>query len=191
MSIGRIESSTAECHTDSNLMEAIRSGDRVALERLYLRYHSRLRRFLTMCSAGRHKIEDLINETFLTVWEQAKDFRPKCKVSTWVAGIACGLVTPPLNSDSPISVDAAAESAPGNWLIAALIQLPMEQRITLSLAYQLGLSIEEIGEVTRCTLETAQSRMSLARMQIGEAAARVNRRPLNSPERPRQVAWEP
>jgi hypothetical protein len=68
MSIGHIESSAepGQALTDSNLVDAIRGGDRPALERLYLRYHPCLARLLAMCMATRHNIGDLIDETFLT-----------------------------------------------------------------------------------------------------------------------------
>jgi hypothetical protein len=66
----------------------------------------------------------------------------------------------------------------GNGPIAVLIRLPVEQRITMSLAYQFGLSIEEISEVTQCTVETAQIRMFLARMEMREAAAQAHCRQL-------------
>jgi RNA polymerase sigma-70 factor (ECF subfamily) len=142
---------------------------------LYLRYYPHLARFLAVSIASRHKVDDLINETFWTVWMQAKDFGSNSKVSTWVIGIACSLATRALSTEIAAPVRAFGL---GNWLIAALIRLPLEQRITMSLAYQLGLSVEEIGEVTRCTDETARFRMSLARMRIREAAAQVYRRPL-------------
>jgi len=183
MSAAHIESSTEpeQSLTDSNLVDAIRGGDRPALEQLYLRYRPRLARLLAMCMAPRHKIEDLIDETFLTVWMQAKDFRSNSKVSTWVAGIACSLATESLTSESHTSAESA-DPVPafelGKWPIAALISLPVEQRITMSLAYQFGLSIEEISEATRCTLETAQFRMFLARMQMREAAAQAHCRQL-------------
>jgi DNA-directed RNA polymerase specialized sigma24 family protein len=183
MSAAHIESSTEpqQSLADSNLVDAIRGGDRPALERLYLRYRPRLARLLASCMAPRHKIEDLIDETLLTVWMQAKDFRPSSKVSTWVAGIACSLATQSLSAESHTSAEVADPVRGfelGNGPIAVLIRLPVEQRITMSLAYQFGLSIEEISEVTQCTVETAQIRMFLARMEMREAAAQAHCRQL-------------
>jgi RNA polymerase sigma-70 factor, ECF subfamily len=183
-----IESEPTQCLTDSDLVRAIRSGDRLALEHLYLRYYPRLERLLAMFMGNRHKIEDVINETFLTVWTRAKDFQPGSAVSTWVVGVACRLAMQSSRGESPASSEQHPEKrctemtdpvralGLGNRLTSALIHLPVEQRMTLCLAYQQGLSVEEISEATQSTVETVQLRMSLARIQMRDAVAEAWRR---------------
>ena len=183
-----IESEPTQCLADSDLVRAIRSGDRLALEHLYLRYYPRLERLLAMVMGNRHKMEDVINETFLTVWTRAKNFQPGSAVSTWVVAVACRLAMQSSRGESPTSSEQHPErrctemTGPvralglGNRLTSALIRLPVEQRMTLCLAYQQGLSVEEISEVTQSTVETVQLRMSLARIQMRDAVAEAWRR---------------
>src|SRR5271163_4083537 len=73
---------------DSALLIAIAAGDRRALEELYLAYHRRLARFLSRFTPRYENVEEIINDTFLAVWQSAKHFRHASQVSTWIIGIA-------------------------------------------------------------------------------------------------------
>src|SRR5450432_321745 len=73
---------------DSALLVAVAAGDRRALEELYLGYHRRLSRFLARFTPRYENIEEIINDTFMVVWQSAKDFRHASQVSTWIIGIA-------------------------------------------------------------------------------------------------------
>src|SRR5271169_6989851 len=73
---------------DSALLKAVAAGDRRALEELYLGYHRRLARFLSRFTPRYENVEEIINDTFLAVWQSAKDFRGASQVSTWIIGIA-------------------------------------------------------------------------------------------------------
>src|SRR6202163_2215391 len=73
---------------DNDLLVAIAAGDRQALEELYLGYHRRLARFLLRFTPRYENVEEIINDTFMVVWQSAKDFRYASQVSTWIFGIA-------------------------------------------------------------------------------------------------------
>src|SRR5580698_8080610 len=73
---------------DNALLLAIATGDRRALEELYLSYHRRLARFLSRFTPRYENVEEIINDTFMVVWQSAKDFRNASQVSTWIIGIA-------------------------------------------------------------------------------------------------------
>src|SRR5271169_4276204 len=73
---------------DSALLAAVAAGDRRALEELYLGYHRRLARFLSRFTSRYENIEEIINDTFMVVWQNANEFRNASLVSTWVIGIA-------------------------------------------------------------------------------------------------------
>jgi hypothetical protein len=73
---------------DEELLSGVARGDRRALEALYLAYHRRLARFLSRISPRFDTTEEIINDTFMVVWQQAKDFRGASRVSTWIIGIA-------------------------------------------------------------------------------------------------------
>src|ERR1039458_7784513 len=74
--------------SDNELLLAIAAGDRRALETLYLSYHRRLARFLSRFTSRYENVEEIINDTFMVVWQSAKDFRYASQVSTWIFGIA-------------------------------------------------------------------------------------------------------
>src|ERR1700674_5117552 len=73
---------------DNALLVAVAAGDRRALEELYLSYHRRLARFLSRFTPRYENVEEIINDTFMVVWQSAKDFRRASQVSTWIIGIA-------------------------------------------------------------------------------------------------------
>src|SRR5258708_39282896 len=73
---------------DNDLLVAVAAGNRQALEELYLSYHRRLARFLSRFTQRYENIEEIINDTFMVVWQNAKDFRSASQVSTWIIGIA-------------------------------------------------------------------------------------------------------
>src|SRR3978361_2189814 len=74
--------------SDKGLLIAVAAGDRRALEELYLAHHRRLARFLARFSPRYENVEEIINDTFMVVWQSAKDFRFASQVSTWIIGIA-------------------------------------------------------------------------------------------------------
>src|ERR1700691_3858137 len=73
---------------DNALLVAVAAGNRRALEELYLGYHRRLARFLSRFTPRYENVEEIINDTFMVVWQSAKDFRYASQVSTWIIGIA-------------------------------------------------------------------------------------------------------
>src|SRR5271156_2506319 len=83
-----IPAKNATKESDNELLAAIGTGDRRALEELYLGYHRRLARFLSRFTPRYENVEEIINDTFLVVWQSAQDFRNASQVSTWIIGIA-------------------------------------------------------------------------------------------------------
>ena len=52
------------------------------------------------------------------------------------------------------------------WLAAGLARLPLEQRMVLELAYNLGHSCEEIAQIMECPVNTVKTRMFHARRKL-------------------------
>jgi RNA polymerase sigma-70 factor (ECF subfamily) len=165
---------------DDLLLSAVASGDRHALEALYLGYHRRLARFLSRIAPRYENIEEIINDTFMVVWQHAKEFRGASRVSTWIIGIAYrialkslrrndGLLRAKSSEDLPeVSVEPMEAAELRDWIAHALSHLPLEQRLTMELAYHLGHSIEEIAEITDCPVGTVKARMFRAREKLRE-----------------------
>ena len=163
---------------DSELLVAVAGGDRQALAELYLGYHRRLARFLSRFTPRYENVEEIINDTFMVVWQSAKDFRNASQVSTWVIGIAYRTALKSLRRQKnhaagrsldeypEQTVDPALETEVQDWLTRGLNRLPIEQRLTLELAYHMGHSLEEIAAITECPVGTVKARMFHAREKL-------------------------
>ena len=133
--------------------------------------------------------EEALQETFLEVWRCAREFDPnRGGMETWVSTIArtrsidrlraMGTVArvvegashqPPPVSASPLAPDeASAQGQQRQRVLAALKQLPREQREVVELAYFEGLSQREIAERTGDALGTVKTRARLALEKLGE-----------------------
>src|SRR5579871_6925423 len=170
---------------DRELLRAIADGDRRALEELYLGYHRRLARFLSRLSPRYELIEEVINDTFLVVWQSADRFRDASQVSTWIMGIAYRTALKSLrrqkHHQSATSLEAASEQScepaveaeTRDWLQQGFKVLSEEQRLTLELAYGLGYSLEEIAAVTESPVGTVKARMFHAREKLRQCLPRL------------------
>src|SRR3984893_14508087 len=164
--------------SDGELLTAIGTGDRRALEELYLSYHRRLARFLSRFTTRYENVEEIINDTFMVVWQSAKDFRRASQVSTWIIGIAYRTALKSLRRQKnhtaarsldeypEQTIDPTSDTEVQDWLKHGLDQLPVEQRLTLELAYHMGHSLEEIAAITECPVGTVKARMFHAREKL-------------------------
>jgi RNA polymerase sigma-70 factor (ECF subfamily) len=163
---------------DEDLLRDVARGDRRALDALYLGYHRRLARFLARIAPQYETIEEVINDTFLVVWQRAGEFRGASRVSTWIIGIAYRIALKSLRRNDGLVRAQRYDSLPEpwvepmidaelrDWVVRGLSQLPIEQRLALELAYNMGHSIEEIAEITDCPVGTVKARMYHAREKL-------------------------
>jgi RNA polymerase sigma-70 factor, ECF subfamily len=163
---------------ERELLARVATGDRQALEELYLGYHRRLARFLSRITPRYENVEEVINDTFMVVWQGAKNFRSASQVSTWIFGIAYRTALKSLRRQKNHTATLSSEEHPGqitdpvletevqDWLTHGLKRLPFEQRLTLELAYQLGHSLEEIAAITDAPVGTVKARMFHAREKL-------------------------
>jgi RNA polymerase sigma-70 factor (ECF subfamily) len=164
--------------SDVDRVIAIAAGSRVAFEELYLAYHRRLARFLFRFTPRYENVEEIINDTFMTVWQSAGGFRNASRVSTWIFGIAYRTALKSLRrqrhhtaasslDDHPEpAIDPGAETEVQDWLAHGLNRLPPDQRLTLELAYHMGHSLEEIAAITDTPVGTVKARMHHARRKL-------------------------
>ncbi len=180
---------------DTALLAAIAAGDRRALEELYLSYHRRLARFLSRFTPRYENVEEIINDTFMVVWQSAKDFRNASQVSTWIIGIAYRTALKSFRrqknhaaarslEDYPEqTVDPTLDAEMNDWLQRGLSRLPIEQRLTLELAYHMGHSLEEIAAITDCPVGTVKARMFHAREKLRLCLPSLSGAPAGAPAR--------
>jgi len=166
---------------DEDLLRSVARGDRAALESLYLGYHRRLVRFLARVTPRYENVEEIINDTFLVVWQHAADFRGASRVSTWIIGIAYRTALKSLRGNDGLQHARSSEELPElsvepmkdaelrDWIARALEGLPLEQRMTMELAYTLGHSVDEIAAISDCPVGTVKARMFHAREKLRHA----------------------
>jgi RNA polymerase sigma-70 factor (ECF subfamily) len=163
---------------DAALIALVASGDRVAFEKLYSAYHYRISRFLARFIRSRENLEEIIDDTFMVVWRNARHFRHASRLSTWIAGIGYRTALKSLRGTQHQMVSKniedltedrpnhAVECEQKDWVKKGLDRLPLEQRLILELAYGLGHSIEEIAAITCSPIGTVKTRMFHAREKL-------------------------
>lgn len=166
-----------ECH-DEELMTSVAMGSCEAFHVLYVKYRRRLAYFIERMSWRHEDVEEIINDTFMIVWQSAAEFRHASQISTWIFGIAYRTALKSLRRQRRHSSNVRLEDAPEqsidpmlememcDWLTRGLHQLPLDQRLTLQLGYQLGLCPEEIAAITDVPIGTVKARQFLARSKL-------------------------
>jgi RNA polymerase sigma-70 factor (ECF subfamily) len=134
--------------------------------------------FVSRFTPRHENAEEIINDTFIAAWQRAKDFRSASRVSTWIFGIAYRTALNSLrrqknhnaaqNLDDceQQTIDPFLETEVQDWLTHGLNRLPIEQRLTVELAYRMGYSMEEIAAITSSPVGTVKARMFHAREKL-------------------------
>ena len=146
---------------DADLMVAVQAHDHDALESLYLRYFGRLVQFLLRFTADGEQIEVMIDDVFVDVWRNAKEFRFTSQVSAWIFRFAYRIA---IGSGGPRQTLPSTDSQPLNERSGCgLNALSVEQLATAALTYQMRFSLQEIAMITSCSIDSINSRMVEAR----------------------------
>lgn len=161
-------------------MRRIGGGDPAAFDNLYERHAARLLGLLVCLLPQRADAEDVLQETFWQVWNQAGRYdSARGSVEVWLNTIARsrGLDHQRRRQGPPESAVAQA-GAPADPLRAleqsetmrevrqALTRLPAEQRQALSLAFFGGLTHEQVATRQGVPLGTAKTRIRLAMSRL-------------------------
>ena len=177
---------------DRELAARIVKGDTEAFGTLVSVYRGKLFHLLFKLSGSREDAEEMLQDTFVRVFQYICRYNPGQSFSPWIYKIAVntfkdyyrnrkgydGRFTP-LDSieqfsagpvDSP---EMGFESREALREIVRLVQgLEEEQKIALVLKTVQGFSYREIGEIMGIRAETAKMKVSRARQKIGEAYAK-------------------
>jgi RNA polymerase sigma factor (sigma-70 family) len=164
------------------------AGDRAAFVQLFNYYAPRVKSYLLKHGADDSAAEEIVQNTFVTVWEKAKTFNPaKAAASTWIFTIARNKRIDTLrrekfievNSDSHALENAVAETAENyegsatvEGLNAAIDDLPPEQAKLLRMAFFEDKSHSAIAKETRLPLGTVKSRLRIAMDKLRTALKR-------------------
>jgi RNA polymerase sigma factor (sigma-70 family) len=160
------------------MLSAIRCGDRSALSKLYMSYYACLADFVSQFVEA-DRLEDVIIDTFLTIWETARDIPFEAKLSVWLFHIAhrhavkfgrCRIDRASAHRNRVFEgrpSESGTQVQTLRTLSGALQCLPAEQRVVLTLCYKMGFSVREIAFITESQDEAVKLQMSQARANCG------------------------
>ena len=174
---------------DDGLMQQVACGDSDALAVLYERY-SRPAYSLALRMLGNSSVaEDILQEAFWRVWRRSATYQAgQGQFAPWFFGIVRNLcidelrrqrsrpdpvyeteengVLRDLADDSNDVYEATWQGEQRRAILAALQQLPADQRQAVELAYFGGLSQREIAERLNNPLGTIKTRIRLAMQKL-------------------------
>jgi len=171
--------------SDRELFNKITEDDERAFSLFVDRYKNRLYNFIFRIIPEKETSEDILQETFLRVYKQRKNYSPDYALSTWVYTIALNLVRSELRKRKLrrfTSLDFLKEEAdielPDNvnpepgilkpLLEKAIRNLPGEYRLAFVLCDIERLPYNEIAEIMRVPVGTVKSRINRARSILRE-----------------------
>jgi len=175
---------------DQALVTRVARGDSAALEALYDRYAARVLGVALKIIGDQSLAEDILQETFWRVWQNAAAYQPQLGPFTgWLFRIVRNLSidayrrrnvrpqalrsangTDPILDETPDPDTDVAEQAQAiitnRQIRSALASLPDVQRQVIELAYFYGMTRQEIAEATGEALGTIHTRARLALQKL-------------------------
>lgn len=165
---------------DRQLLRCVARGDESAFGELYQRYGASVYNYLLRLIRERSVAEEVLQETFVAVWEGAGRFRGRSRVSTWLFRIAHHKAVDWLRRLGPAALDEDDESLPAgdcpeeavevtlcaDRLQSALAHLSFDHRAALEAVFFYGLSYREAARVLGCPVGTVKSRIHQAKRQL-------------------------
>jgi RNA polymerase sigma-70 factor (ECF subfamily) len=185
--------------TDEELLERFRAGERRAFDLLTKRHEVGLFNFILRSVRDRATAEELLQDTWIRVLSGLRDFQRASKFSTWVYTVARNLCIdharkavlrrhPSLdqssrsNDDGPTLGEVIADGGPRadrsaiskelqEKLVAAINELPDDQREVFMLREYSALPFKDIADIVGAPENTVKSRMRYALERLQGALA--------------------
>jgi len=193
---------SSEALSDEELVRRALTGDRWGREMLYRRHAGSLLAMTVRLLANRGEAEEIVQDTFVTAFEQLGTLREPGAVRGWLGQIAVNLVrrrfrrgrlmrflgldrgaddaTLEALADPGVSSDQRAE-------LALVDRLLRGMRPALRLAWMLrrvdGLELGEVASLCGCSLATVKRRIAGADALVGRHVAEPRNEPEDEPGR--------
>jgi RNA polymerase sigma-70 factor (ECF subfamily) len=185
----QLERRTVSSLPDKTLISLIAGGNEYALTELYQRYSQVLFRHLAYLVLEAPAAEDLLQETFVSVWKKAGSFQGRSSVKTWLLRISYHKAISWLRQQKfSIQLDDV-ETIPdrnlgleGESILAADIrqvqsvvsELKPQQRMLLDLIFIDEFTYSEIAEIMNIPVGTVKSRVRATFRQVSGLMKRRN-----------------
>ena len=172
-----------EKEIDYRLMRAIQAGDMVAFSDMVDRYKNRLMNVIGRMLSSAEEAEDVVQETFVRVYQHRQSFNFQHCFSTWIYTIGLNLarnelrkrkkfkyydITEMEGNESEFAVEAKLPSRLPEVLNTAVEGLPEKYRMAFMLRDVQELSYEEVAQILDVPLGTVKSRVNRARLILRE-----------------------
>jgi RNA polymerase sigma-70 factor (ECF subfamily) len=171
--------------SDKELFNKVAEDDERAFAEFIERYKNRLFNFIFRIIPEKETAEDILQDTFLRVYNQRKNYSPDYALSTWVYTIALNLVRSELRKrklrkylsldflkeESDIELPDTTNPEPAKLmpiLEKAIKELPEEYRTAFVLCDIERLPYNDIAEIMRVPVGTVKSRINRARSMLRE-----------------------
>ena len=183
---------------DEQLMRAYATGQAAAFETLYDRHSARVWRYILRSTGDAAAADELAQEVWFSVAREAGRYAPRAsapdlplaRFTTWLFTLARHRVIdhlrarrPQASLDAPLGEGDDTLAAPSGFgplrrietrqqaaqLLAALAELPPEQREAFLLQAEAEMSVSDIAVATGVGVETAKSRLRYARAALRRA----------------------
>jgi len=178
--------------TEALLIDHLREGDETALAPLVDKYKRMVHRLALQITKNHEDANDVMQETFIKVYQSIHTFRQEAAFETWVYRIAVNEALnfvkrrerrreSPLSNAQEIDFDLSvrqqaemvndpqihAEKAElRRWVTKAVNSLSLKHRIVVILHELEGLTHAEIASILNCSEGTVRSRLHYARKQL-------------------------
>ena len=176
-------------YTDEMLISRFQSGDENAYVELVNRYKDKLTNFVFYFLKDEEYSEDIVQETFIRLYEKKHYYKEIAKFSTWIYTIARNLANTELRKKSRTKImylsqmnnykkDYELKSSDpelnknieNEFLMkeihAAIDKLPENYKSVIILRDIQGLDYEQISNIIGVPLGTVKSRINRARLQL-------------------------
>jgi RNA polymerase sigma-70 factor (ECF subfamily) len=172
-----------EKEIDFELIKAIQNGNMVAFNSMVDRYKDRLMNVIGRMLSSTEEAEDVVQETFIRVYQHRQSFNFQHCFSTWIYTIALNLARNELRkrkkfkfldifdmqgNEAEFAVDPKLPTRLPQVLEAAVKALPEKYRTAFILRDVQELSYDEVAKVLGVPLGTVKSRVNRARMILRE-----------------------
>lgn len=162
--------------SDEQLMRELRGGARDAFETLFGRYRDAVWRFFRRRIVDAGRCEELVQDVFVAVYQNASRYEPRASVRSYLFGIAYNTLHAERRKAAhrvtePLVDTAGAPSDPADslWVRDALEAIDADAREVLMLREYEQLSYQEIADLLHMPLNTVRSRLFRARMELKAA----------------------
>ncbi|KAA3634102.1 MAG: RNA polymerase subunit sigma-24 [Calditrichaeota bacterium] len=174
-------SKTTEKDIDFALMKKIQNGDMVSFNEMVNRYKDRLMNVIGRMLSSTEEAEDVVQETFVRVYQHRQSFNFQHCFSTWIYTIALNLARNELRkrkkfkfydisemqgNEAEFSVEMKLPSRLPEVLKKAIEDLPEKYRTAFMLRDIQELPYEEVAKILSVPLGTVKSRVNRARMML-------------------------